>query len=191
MGNNHLDTTLFDRAVQFAVKAHAGTERRGKSFPYIVHPMEAASIVATMTSDQEMLSAAILHDTVEDTDVDINDIREEFGERVAMLVEAESDKYIEGVRDEDSWYERKQAAITRIASAPLDVKIVALGDKLSNARAIYRDYMTQGDELWNIFHIKEKAAHKWHYEGLADSLKELSDTFAYREFEYLVHKIFD
>ena len=61
MGNNHLDTTLFDRAVQFAVKAHAGTERRGKSFPYIIHPMEAASIVATMTSDQEMLSAAILH----------------------------------------------------------------------------------------------------------------------------------
>ena len=191
MGNNHLDTTLFDKAVLFAVKAHAGTERRGKSFPYIVHPMEAASIVATMTSDQEMLAAAMLHDTVEDTDVTIDDIRKEFGDRVAMLVETESDKFVEGGRDEESWYERKQAAITRLASAPMDAKIVALGDKLSNARAIYRDYMIQGDELWKIFHIKEKPAHKWHYEGLAESLRELSGTYAYQEFEYLIHRIFD
>ena len=159
MGNNHLDTTLFDKAVLFAVKAHAGTERRGKSFPYIVHPMEAAAIVATMTSDQEMLAAAMLHDTVEDTDVTIDDIRKEFGDRVAMLVETESDKFVEGVRDEESWYQRKQAAITRLASAPMDAKIVALGDKLSNARAIYRDYMIQGDELWKIFHIKLPSTH--------------------------------
>lgn len=190
MGNNHLDTELFDKAVRFAVRAHAGTERRGKNFPYVIHPMEAAAIVSTMTSDQEMLAAAMLHDTVEDTDVNIDDIRKEFGNRVAELVEAESDKFTEGVSEEDSWHDRKQAAITRLASAPRDVKIVALGDKLSNARAIYRDYMTRGDDFWKIFHVKDKAAHKWHYEGLADSLKDLSDTFAYQEFESLIDEIF-
>ena len=48
----YLNTDLLDRAVVFAVRAHAGTERRGKGFPYIVHPMEAVEIVATMTNDR-------------------------------------------------------------------------------------------------------------------------------------------
>ena len=82
--NDPLDTSLFDKAVQFAVDAHSGTERRGKGYPYIIHPMEAAAIVATMTKDQEMLAAAILHDTVEDTDVTIGQIRERFGACLLM-----------------------------------------------------------------------------------------------------------
>ena len=82
MANKPLDTTLLDRAIIFAVRAHAGTERRGKGFPYIVHPMEAVEIVATMTPDQELLAAAVLHDTVEDTDVTIEQIRTEFGEQI-------------------------------------------------------------------------------------------------------------
>ena len=58
MANNPLDTTLLDKAIIFAVKAHSGTERRGKGFPYIVHPMEAMEIVSTITNDQELLAAA-------------------------------------------------------------------------------------------------------------------------------------
>ena len=118
MANKPLDTELLDRAIIFAVKAHAGTERRGKGFPYIVHPMEAMEIVATITPDQELLAAAILHDTVEDTSVSIEDIRAQFGDRVARLVEAESDVFMEGVSEEDSWHDRKQAAIDRLANAP-------------------------------------------------------------------------
>ena len=91
MANEALDTQLLDRAIIFAVRAHAGTERRGKGFPYIVHPMEAVEIVATMTADQELLAAAALHDTVEDTDITIEQIRAEFGDRVASLVAAESE----------------------------------------------------------------------------------------------------
>ena len=52
MENQPLDTTLLDRAIVFALRAHAGTERRGKGFPYIVHPLEAVEIVATMTADR-------------------------------------------------------------------------------------------------------------------------------------------
>ena len=57
MANNPLNTALLDRAILFAVKAHSGTERRGKGYPYIVHPLEAVAIVATMTNDQELLAA--------------------------------------------------------------------------------------------------------------------------------------
>ena len=108
MANKPLDTRLLDRAIVFAVKAHSGTERRGKGFPYIVHPMEAMEIVATITSDQELLAAAALHDTVEDTSVTIEDLRREFGDRVAEIVASESDVFMEGVSEEDSWHDRKR-----------------------------------------------------------------------------------
>ena len=190
MANKALNTELLDRAIIFAVRAHAGTERRGKGFPYIVYPMEAVEIVATMTPDQELLAAAALHDTVEDTDVTVDQLRAEFGDRIADLVAAESDAFVEGVSDEDSWHARKQAAIDRLAKAPHDAKMVALGDKLSNMRAIARDYAVQGDALWNLFHAKDPKDHEWHYRGLADSLRELQDTFAFREFESLINQVF-
>ena len=194
MANKYLDTDLLDRAIVFAVKAHHNTERRGKGFPYIVHPMEAVEIVATITSDQELLAAAALHDTIEDTDVTVEQLRRAFGERIAHLVHAESDQIdgelFNGEDEEGTWHARKQAAIDRLAAAPHDAKIVALGDKLSNMRAIWRDYQVKGDELWKIFHVKDKASHEWHYRGLATSLSELSDTFAYKELVRLIDEVF-
>jgi myo-inositol-1(or 4)-monophosphatase len=190
MANHPIDTSLLDRAIIYAVRAHAGTERRGKGFPYIVHPMEAMAIVATLTADQELLAAAALHDVVEDTALTVEDIRAEFGDRVAELVEAESDKFVEGVSESDSWRTRKQAAIDRLAEAPLEVKMIAMGDKLSNMRAIARDYALQGDGLWNLFHVKDRASHEWHYRGLAASLRSLAGTPAYDEFERLVNQVF-
>ncbi len=190
MANMPLDTELLDRAIVFAVRAHAGTERRGKGFPYIVHPLEAVEVVATMTPDQELLAAAALHDVVEDTDVTLEQIRDEFGDRIAALVTAETDEPHPEGHDVGNWRKRKQAAIDRLASAPLDAKMVALGDKLSNMRAIARDYAVQGDELWNRFRSKDRKDHEWHYRGLADSLRELHDTFAYKEFVQLIEQVF-
>ena len=182
MANAPIDTSLLDRAIMFAVRAHAGTERRGKGFPYIVHPMEAVSIAATITSDQEILAAAALHDTVEDTDVTVDQIRSEFGERIASLVAAETDAVMEGQSEND--------AIDRLARVSSDAKIVAMGDKLSNMRAIARDYAVQGDALWNLFHVNDPREHEWHYRGLADALRDLKDTFAFQEFETLINQVF-
>ena len=191
MANKPLNTAILDRAIMFAVKAHTGTERRGKGYPYIIHPMEAVEIVATMTKDQELLAAAILHDTVEDTNVTVDQIRDEFGDRVADLVASESDEMPVGVSEEDSWHARKQAAIDRLSKASREAKIVAMGDKLSNMRAIARDYAEQGDQLWNLFHVKDRKEHEWHYRGLADALKELDGTFAYQEFVKLINQVFE
>ena len=190
MSKPSLNTELLDRAIILAVHAHAGMERRGKGFPYIVHPMEAVAIVATMTPDQELLAAAVLHDVVEDTDVTLEEIRSQFGEKVASLVEAESEEKLEGVSAEHSWRARKQAAIRRLSEASREVKMVALGDKLSNMRAIARDYSAKGDELWKIFHVNNHQEHAWHYRGLAEALKDLSDTPAYQEFVRLVDQVF-
>ena len=190
MANKKMDTSLLDKAIIYAVKAHSGVERRGKGFPYIVHPMEAVEIVATMTPDQDLLAAAVLHDVVEDTPTTVEDLRAEFGDRVASLVAAESDIEIDGMSDAESWHTRKQVAIDRLAAAPRDAKMVALGDKLSNMRTIWRDWLAKGDDLWKIFHVTEKSEHEWHYRGLADSLRELDDTIAFKEFEHLINKVF-
>ena len=148
MANKQIDTGLLDKAVVFAVRAHSGTERRGKGFPYIVHPLEAVEIVSTMTSDQQLLAAAVLHDTVEDTCVTLEQIRDEFGDRVASIVEAESDKNANGLSDKDSWHDRKKGAIDRLAKASREAKIVALGDKLGDAgRELGQD---AGDDVTGV-----------------------------------------
>ena len=192
MANKYLDTTLVDKAMIFAINAHKNTERRGKGFPYVIHVMEAVEIVATITNDAELLAAAALHDTVEDTDVTIEQIRSEFGERIARLVSSESETVVEGLSETDSWRMRKQAAIDRLGKAPYDAKIVAMGDKLSNMRAIARDYHRDGDKLWSIFHAPNgKPDHEWHYRGLAEALSDLSETEAHKEFSRLIDDVFN
>lgn len=181
-----MDTSLLDRAILFAVQCHAGIERRGKGFPYVVHPLEAMAIAATMTSDQDVLAAAVLHDVVEDTDVTLDDLRARFGDRVAALVETESDK--PGKRED--WRARKEESLKRLSEASRDGKIVAMGDKLSNMRAIARDYTTEGESFWKRFYIKDKSVHGWRYHALVDALSSLSDTYAWQEFNFLVNRIF-
>ena len=185
----NIDTSLLDRAIVFAVNAHKDVERKGKGFPYIVHPLEAVSIVATMSSDQELLAAAVLHDVIEDTPTTFEDLKQEFGERVARLVEAESDKAVKG-SDAETWRQRKLDSLNRLRSADRDVKIVTIGDKLSNMRAIARDYQAVGDELWKRFTISDPAEHAWRYRALAEVLSDLADTEAYKEFCILIDKTF-
>lgn len=185
--NNPLDTGFFDKAVRFATDAHSGTERRGKGYPYLVHVMEAASIVATITNDQEMLAAAILHDTVEDTDVTLAQIREAFGDRVAALVQHETGPMAPSM----TWRERKTAQVEQLASAPYDCKVVAMGDKLSNMRGIALDYRQIGDVVWSRFHAPNgKSDVEWYYRSLADALRDLEGTSSYQEFVKLLEETF-
>lgn len=188
MAKRKIDTSLLDKAILFATKAHAGVERRGKDFPYIVHPLEAVTICATMTNDQEILAAAALHDVVEDTDVSLETIKDEFGPRVAQLVFNESDK--DGPDNTLSWKERKLIGINKLRNANRDSKIVALGDKLSNIRAIARDFDAIGKEIWNGFNEKDPKEHEWRFRQLVDALSELKDFFAYQEFAFLVNYVF-
>ncbi len=188
--NAPLDTSLVDKAIVFATRAHQGTERRGKGFPYIVHPLEAMTIVATITNDPDLLAAAVLHDTVEDTAVTLDELKQEFGEHIASLVADETDVKHTPDGKKLTWQERKQRDMDNVRDSSREVKIVAIGDKLSNMRAIARDYRQKGDELWQIFRVKDKATHAWRYKGLRDALVELKDTVAFQEFDQLVKEIF-
>lgn len=191
MPNNPCDTQLVDRAIRYAVDAHKGTERRAKGFPYVIHPLEAMSIVASITNDPELLAAAALHDVVEDTDITVEEIEKNFGQRIATIVEYESD-IVESGKKYSDWRSKKLVAIYRLTYAPMDVKIVAMGDKLSNMRAIAQDFFAIGDKLWSRFHApKGKIDYAWRYNALSIALSELSYTSAYQEYVRLMDLVFN
>ncbi len=182
---------LVTRAVIFAAEAHDGQVRKGTDIPYIVHPIEAAAIAAGMTNDPEVISAAVLHDTVEDTDVTREQIEAEFGSRVAALVAAESENKREDQKAQDTWKIRKQETIDHLRrTTDRDVKILALADKLSNLRAIYRDYAAIGDKLWERFNQSDPKEIGWYYRGFAKTCAELNENVAYQEYVELVEKVF-
>ena len=78
---------VFNDAIEYAKKAHEGQTRKGSDVPYIEHPLEVADIVKTMTDDEAVWAAAVLHDTVEDTPASYESIKALFGKEVAELVE--------------------------------------------------------------------------------------------------------
>lgn len=181
---------VLDQAILFATEAHKGQLRKGSDMPYILHPLEAAAIVGTMTSDDEIIAAAVLHDVVEDTNTTIEQIEALFGRRVAGFVAAESENKRDELPAEVSWKIRKQETLDRLESAPKEVKMLTLGDKLSNIRSIYRDQLAIGDALWQHFHQKDKQQHRWYYCGIVDRLAELEGYAAYTEYCSLVEKVF-
>ena len=181
---------VLDRAIVFATKAHEGQFRKGTQIPYILHPMEAAAIVGTMTTDEETIAGAVLHDVVEDTATTVEDIMEMFGERVGSLVASESENKREDLPAESTWKIRKQETLDHLKVAPIEVKMITLGDKLSNMRAIYRDYQVFGDALWQRFNQKDKAEHCWYYSGVANCVQELCEHQVYKEYKELIEKTF-
>lgn len=184
------DADILDKAIIFATNAHSGSCRKGTNLPYIIHPMEVAAIVSTMTDSKAVIAAAVLHDTVEDTNATIDDIRREFGDEVAELVSSESENKRENLPSSDTWKIRKQETVNRLKNeSSKEAKMIALGDKLSNIRAIWRDYNTIGDKLWERFNQNDPHEILWYYGAVAESLADLKDELAYKEYVKLVNEM--
>jgi GTP diphosphokinase / guanosine-3',5'-bis(diphosphate) 3'-diphosphatase len=183
--------TVLDKAIAFAADAHRGQLRKGTSTPYVLHPLEAAAIVATMTDDLEVIAAAALHDVLEDGDATEAAVREAFGDRIAALVASETEDKRRDRPAEETWRIRKQETVDRLrqTSDPA-VKMLAIGDKLSNMRAIQRDFQVHGDRLWARFNQKSKAQHAWYYRSVAEATNDLSRTAAWQEYYNLTVKVF-
>ena len=170
------ELTLLDSAIIFATKAHSGTTRKGTNVPYIVHPIEAAAIVSAMTDDEEIIAAAVLHDVLEDTEATEDDLLARFGRRITELVIGESEDKRRNFPASLTWKIRKQETITFLETeADTDAKMLALADKLSNLRSIYRDVCNIGDAVWERFNVKDKNMHAWMYRSIANALSELRE----------------
>ena len=179
------------KAIEFAAKAHDGMSRKKDKTPYILHPLEAAVIVGSMTEDRDVISAAVLHDVVEDTDITIEEIETNFGPRVRELVESETEDKRADLPPEDTWRIRKVESLEELAECgDTDVLMLWLGDKLSNMRSFYRIWKAEGDSMWQSFNQKDPSQQKWYYTTIAELTSSLSEYSAWQEYNELVKIVF-
>ena len=182
---------LVSEAIKFAVEAHDGMRRKKSSAPYILHPLEAAVIVGTMTEDQEIIAAAALHDVVEDAGVSIDEIEERFGRRVRELVGSETEDKRADLPPAQTWRIRKEETLAHLRETNDDAVIMLwIGDKLANIRSIYRIWKHVGDKVWDDFNQKDKNEQAWYYRSIADLTSRLSDNSAWIEYNSLTNIVF-
>ena len=169
----------FDRALLLATEHHRRQLRKGTEIPYVSHLLGVASLVLEMGGDETEAIGALLHDAVEDGGGPpmLERIREEFGDDVARIVDANSDADSE---PKPPWRERKQDYIAAIAHKAPDELRVSLADKLHNARAILLDYRTHGDDLWSRFRMGAGRAILWYYRSLYEAFDARRDALGPR-----------
>jgi len=129
--------SLEEQARRYATRAHAeaGQRRKYTDEPYIVHPAAVAELLRSVSADDELLAAAWLHDTVEDTGTTLGDIEAHFGSRVAQLVEMLTDSSQPQAKNRAA---RKLAHFRHTADASPEAQTIKLADIIDNTRAIVR-----------------------------------------------------
>ena len=129
------------KATQFAALKHCDQRRKDGKTPYIIHPISVAMILAEIGSieDLEILSAALLHDTLEDTDTSEHELEKIFGSRVRIIVEELTDN------DMLTFSQRKQMQIDNAPYLSKDATLVRIADKISN---VY-DVIENPPPAWN------------------------------------------
>lgn len=156
---------LVDRAIGFAARAHAGQQRKTGDVPYIAHPVAVAIILQRMGCKQEVVAAGLLHDTVEDTSITLDEIRLQFGDEVADIVAG----CTELPKSKNRWETRKRHMIASLRDAPMAVKLVSAADKYHNlSHTLYNERM-QGQSVWKNFG-RGKEQQAWYYRSVLESL---------------------
>ncbi len=130
-------------ALDTAQDAHAGQVRNGSGGrPYIEHPLAVAELLASYDFDDPVLAAALLHDVVEESEAEVDDLRRRFGPEVAALVAALTDP-----EEIVSYERRKDAHRAGVEAAGSDALAIYAADKLANIRALRRVYADEGEAV--------------------------------------------
>ncbi len=173
-------------ALRFATDAHSDQFRKGTNIPYIVHPIAVMQYLIKYNASSDAIAAGILHDTLEDTNTSVTDLRRVFSDRVTDLVigASEPDKTL-------SWESRKQHTLNTLASTQdLEQLMVVCADKLSNLSSIADDIAEHGEKVWARFK-RGYEMQKWYYCSIAEIFTDhihKSDIFV--EYIKLVNKVF-
>tara|TARA_B100000965_G_C19571310_1_gene749250 strand:+ start:1159 stop:1659 length:501 start_codon:yes stop_codon:yes gene_type:complete len=153
--------TKLDQAIKFATKAHGSQKRKYTGEPYVTHPIAVMEIVKTVPHTDDMLVAAVLHDTVEDTPVTLADIKEQFGDNVARLVDGLTD-----VSQPQDGNRKTRKAMDRAHTAqqPADVQTIKLADLIHNTESIsfydpkfYKIYREEKIRILDILKLGDRS----------------------------------
>ena len=142
---------LIERAMAFAREKHKDQLRKYTLIPYWTHVEDVADLVAGVTDDERVIAAAILHDTVEDTDTTLNELADAFGARVASLVDELTDRYADPALGNRA--KRKAKECERLAMVSIEAMTIKLADLIDNTKTI-----TFYDPKFAPTYLKEKAA---------------------------------
>lgn len=156
---------LVDRAIGFAARAHSGQQRKTGDVPYIAHPVGVAMLLQRMGCEPAVVAAGLLHDTVEDTSVTLDEIRFHFGDEVADIVAG----CTELPKRKNRWETRKRHMIDSLRDAPLEVKLVVAADKYHNLSHTLYNERLKGPSVWKRFG-RGKEQQAWYYQSALDSL---------------------
>ncbi len=129
-----------EQAIRAAAVLHKGQVRRGQTpLPYVTHLYAVAFIVADYTNDEDTIIAALLHDTIEDTDYTQEELQDDFGGNVMEIVLGVTEPHTpEG--QTRSWKENKKLYLKQLSKAPKGSLIVAAADKIHNMRCVVEEY---------------------------------------------------
>lgn len=175
------------RAKAFAQKAHQGQIRKNSYTPYVTHPIRVAERLEHAGLTDEVVCAGYLHDVVEDTPYEIEDIAKTFGTKVALLVAAHTED------KSKSWQERKQHTIETVKSADKEIKYLIVADKLDNLLDLENSLKQQGDVVWESFNAGIEMQ-KWYNDSIASYMyagldsEDIPDYF--REFKDAIKRVF-
>jgi len=172
--DDSVDTELVTRAFRFAAEAHEGQQRRSGS-DFIEHPVGVARICAQLRLDEQTLAAALLHDVVEDTEVEIEDVRSEFGDEVAKLVEGVTKLTRIQFQSREQTEAENYRKMVVAMSEDMRVILIKLADRLHNMRTIeYLGKQKQIQKAKETLEVYAPLAHrlgihalKWELEDLA------------------------
>lgn len=174
--------TLIETADKLAERAHAGQTRKEAPIPYITHPRAVAAILKTHGFDDAVVAAALVHDVVEDTEVTLEDIRSQLGERVAALVAPVThDNAL-------SWMDKKRAYIEAVRGASDEAKAIAVADKIHNAQSLLAGYAQQGPAYWSHFNAGRENK-IWFEEEMLKMLRETWEHSLVDEYAALVEQM--
>ena len=161
-------TTRFSSALALAVEAHATQRRKGTQIPYITHPLAVAALTLEYGGDEDLAIAALLHDVIEDGGARYAFIiRDNFGKRVARVVQGCTDDIPNVAGVKLPWRERKEKYLAHLNEADTDILLVAGCDKLANARDILTDLNEIGVAVFKRFSASQYET-LWFYRQLAE-----------------------
>jgi GTP pyrophosphokinase len=179
------DLSLVKKAYEFSLEHHKGTARESGE-PYLAHPLEVSTILAEMSLDTTAIAAGLLHDVVEDTSVTVEDIKTEFGEQVAHIVEGVTKiSKIEFASSEDAQAENVRKMVLAMMD-DIRVVLIKLADRLHNMRTLkYLSPERQQKIARETLEIYAPIAHRLGMNKIRGELEDLAfqyvDPIAYNQ----------
>ena len=180
-------TPRIEQAIRAACLLHDGQKRKAKrDIPYVSHLFSVAALLSNHAQDEDVVIGGLLHDSLEDTDYTREALEEDFGSRVAMMVEEVTE---EKSRDGAllSWKDRKRAYIERLESASAEGLMIAAADKIHNLQSTINDFEMHGEIIWQNFRVPIEEQ-MWFYREILSLLERRLESSIVSEYQEVVKR---